>query len=360
MTHAAESALESELAVILPARNEQLSLPTCLASLLAQSEPGFELGRHWHLILVNDNSTDQTQQIAEQLAAQHPGLTILQAPPIDPSNPRTGFNGKTQACWLGAQYAIEHHQPTWLLFTDADTIHAANSLSRAMREAEKHHAGILSYSPRQITTGLLQLTVTPLIFSELATVYPPAQVSDPANRLAAANGQFLLIDRQAYTDIGGHRAVGPEILEDVALARNLKRSARTLRFRYAPEIVATRMYPTTPALIEGWSKNLALLFPSPIALALWRLLDLALFFGLPAIAAFYPFQVRWAPAIIVILWVRTLFRFYSRAARAHAGFAPTTLSILGIPLFAYLLLRSAILYRTHKPIPWKGRTYPQS
>ena len=349
---------KTELVVVLPARNEQNPLPACLASLLDQSQSGFHLGKDWQLIVVDDDSTDQTLAVAQLQAANHPGLIVLQAPHIDLTRPHSGFNGKTHACWTGAQYAIEHFAPRWLLFTDADTIHAANSLSRAMREAEKHEAALLSYSPRQLTTGLLQRSVMPLIFSELASVYPPALVSDRSNRLAAANGQFLLIATDAYTAIGGHRAVGSEILEDVALARNLKRSSRSLRFRYAPEMLSTRMYRDTPSLIEGWSKNLALLFPSPIALALWRVLDLVLFFGLPAIAAFYPFPVVWPREVIAVLWVRTVFRFYTRVARAHAGLSNCLLSILGIPLFAYLLLRSVTLHRRRKQIQWKGRSYP--
>ena len=63
----------------------------------------------------------------------------------------------------------------------------------------------------------------PLIFSELASVYPPKQVNDPASRIAAANGQFILVERDIYFAVGGHRAVGRDMLEDVALARNIKR-----------------------------------------------------------------------------------------------------------------------------------------
>jgi glycosyltransferase involved in cell wall biosynthesis len=341
----------TELVVILPARNEEASLPGCLASLLSQSEPGFELGVHWRLIVVDDASTDGTRALAESQA----GVTVIEAPPLDPTG---GFHGKTNACWAGAQDAIANFQPKWLLFTDADTIHAANSLSRSMREAEKHEAAMLSYSPRQITTGFLQAAVMPLIFSELASVYPPVKVSDPADRLAAANGQFILIDREAYTAIGGHRAVGPEILEDVALARNLKRSGRRLRFRYAPEMVATRMYRDTPSMIEGWSKNLVLLFPAPVALIFWRILDLLLFFGLPALALGLPFLLTWQREVIGVLWVRTVFRFYNRVTRAHAGFAETAISILGVPFFIFLLARSLHLHRLSKRVFWKGRSYP--
>ena len=79
-------------------------------------------------------------------------------------------------------------------------------LRRAIHEAARHKAGMLSYSPRQIVTGLTQRSLMPLVFSELALAYPPGKVSDPAQRIAAANGQFLLVEREAYRRIGGHPA----------------------------------------------------------------------------------------------------------------------------------------------------------
>jgi hypothetical protein len=127
--------------------------------------------------------------------------------------------------------------------------------------------------------GFWQRAVMPLVFSELASVYPMKQVNDPGRRLAAANGQFLMVERDAYFSVGGHRAVGKSVLEDVALAQNIKRGPRVIRFRYAPDALSTRMYRSTGDMIEGWTKNLALLMPSPIALALWRILDLVLLVG---------------------------------------------------------------------------------
>jgi glycosyltransferase involved in cell wall biosynthesis len=341
------------LSVIVPARNEEASLPACLDSLLTQSEPGFALGLQWELILVDDDSTDQTPQIARAAAAAHQSITILQAPPLDLTD-RGGFTGKNNACWAAAQQA----RGAWLLFTDADTVHQPGDLSRALHEAEKYSAALLSYSPRQIVTGFWQTAVMPLIFSELASVYPPKQVSDPNSRLAAANGQFLLVEREAYFSVGGHRKIGREILEDVALARNIKRAKFGIRFRYAPEALSARMYRTLPQMIEGWTKNLALLFPSPLLLAFWRILDLLLFFGLPALAlALWPSRPAWQSGVILIIWLRTLFRFYGRVARSSFPAFSNAISILGIPLFVFLLARSSIHHRVSKSITWKGRTY---
>jgi glycosyltransferase involved in cell wall biosynthesis len=336
------------LTVIIPARNEAASLPACLQSLVTQSEPGFELGTEWELLVVDDHSTDATASIA----AEFPGVTLLQAPTLDQSG-RGNPTGKNNACWAGAQAA----QGQLLLFTDADTIHEPGSLSRARRELEKYEVSMLSYSPRQLTSGFWQRVLMPLVFAELAIAYPPKQVNDPANRVAAANGQFLLVQQEDYFTLGGHRAVGPLVLEDVALAHNFKRSKRGLRFRYAPDALVTRMYRTTEDMIEGWTKNLALLFPSPIPLALLRLLDLVLFLGLPALAL-YPFFTSLQRGLILLVWARVLWRIYARAAKSNFPVVDCILSVLGLPLFIGLLVRSYVQVKVRKSVAWKGRSYP--
>jgi glycosyltransferase involved in cell wall biosynthesis len=343
------------LAVIVPARNEAAVLGECLRSLVEQSEPGFALGVQWELIVVDDASTDGTRGIAEGFA--RPGVRVTEAPALDVSD-RGGFTGKTNACWAGAQAAGSN--PEWFLFTDADTLHEMGDLSRSLHEAEKHKVALLSYSPRQIVTGLWQRAVMPLVFSELASVYPPKKVSDPNSRVAAANGQFLLVEREAYFAVGGHRGVGREILEDVALARRIKRAKYGLRFRYAPEALATRMYRTVPEMVEGWTKNLALLFPSPVLLALWRVLDLLLYVGLPTIAlgmAMAPNRPSWEAAVVALLWVRTLFRFYGRVGRSNFPMGDVLLSVLGLPMFVWLLVRSSLHHRVARSVGWKGRDY---
>lgn len=343
-----------ELTVIVPARNEEDCLGACLKSLISQSEDVFELGRDWELIVVDDDSTDRTAEIARSFA----GVTVLKAGKVQP-----GWTGKANAVWTAARRA----RGKWLLFTDADTIHESGDLRRGIHEATRHKVGVLSYSPRQLVSGFAQRALMPLIFCELALAYPPSKVSDPNQRLAAANGQFLLIEREAYRRLGGHQSVNDRVLEDVELALLAKRRKIGLRFRYADDAVSTRMYRTTKAMIEGWSKNLALLFDNALALAVWRALDFILLFCLPILAVelwsarFSAHGLEWLGAgwLLAVLWLRTLVRFYGRVAKSNFPFRDCVLAPLGLPLFVALLYRSWFQHRVLRQVNWKGRTYAQ-
>jgi glycosyltransferase involved in cell wall biosynthesis len=334
------------LSVIVPARNEAESIRACLASLVQQNEEDFSLGRDWELFVINDASTDDTRQIA----LEFPGVTVLEAPALP-----EGWTGKTNAVWFAAQQA----QGKWLLFTDADTVHEAGDLRRSIHEAERHRVTLLSYSPRQVVHGLWQRALMPLIFAELAQKYPPRLVSLPDSPIAAANGQFLLVERAAYFRIGGHAAVHNAVLEDVELARRFKQTHEGLRFRYAPEAVSTRMYRSSGAMLEGWRKNLALLFPDALRRGVWKFLQAALLFGLPLLAIwFYLIVARveliWA---VALWWVWRVGVHYSRVSKSNFSVLDTLLSPLALPLFSWLLIDGWIRKNLRHQVTWKGRRY---
>jgi glycosyltransferase involved in cell wall biosynthesis len=326
------AAARPQISVVVPARNEEASLGACLESLMAQAGVSFEL------IVVDDHSTDRTREIA----ARYAGVKVVEAGPLP-----NGWTGKNNALVSGAGQACGE----WLLLTDADTVHLPGSLARALNEARENNIDLLSYSPQQVAVTFWEMAVLPVVFAELARQYPPRKVSDPHSPEAAANGQYILVTREAYESVGGHAAVAGSILEDVALARAFKAAGRQIRFRYAADAVRTRMYRNFRELRDGWTKNLALLFPNPGWLAAITLL-------------------RWAmPWIFVILTLVLHHWWYlaiaiagfswntGRLRRANFKLAMEVLgSVFGMPMFAYLLLRSKRAHTTGR-VSWKGRSY---
>ncbi len=328
------------VSIIVPARNEEAALETCLDSLIRQTGANFEI------IVVDDHSTDRTREIANSFSQQN--LRTIEAASLP-----HGWTGKNNALTSGSAIAGGE----WLLFTDADTIHEPGSLTRAVREAENKGAALLSYSPRQIVKSFWEKAVMPVIFAELAFTFRPSRVSDPRSPAAAANGQYILITREAYDAVGGHAALSGTLLEDVALARAVKSSGRKIFFRYAADAVSTRMYRNFAQLREGWTKNLTLLFPSSTRLATVRALEFVLIVASLAISIANAARGRWQPALAAaILGLFLYATFRARIRKAHFAWDANLIAFVGLPLFSYLLLRSKKKH-AKGAVEWKGRTY---
>jgi glycosyltransferase involved in cell wall biosynthesis len=328
-----------DVSIIIPARNEEAAIGDCLQSLASQTGVTFEI------ILVDDASTDRTSEIAQSFS----GVRVISPDPMVEFRAGGGRTGKNNAVIAGARQA----RANWLLFTDADTVHLPGSLSRAMAEAETHHADLLSYSPEQVVVAFAERAVMPVVFAELAKQYPPHKVRDQNSGIVAANGQYILVRRSAYEAIGGHAAVAIEILEDVALARLFRDAGYSVYFRYAADAVRTRMYRDWQQLCEGWTKNLALLFPHPGRLALQSMAQWLVAWIAIGIAFSGALSHRSLWILSAALWLLV----YRRIRIAHFTTENNFLAIaFGLPVFAYLLLRSKKAHAKGQ-VSWKGRTY---
>ena len=323
-----------EVSIIIPARNEEASLSDCLQSLTTQTGVAFEI------IVVDDASTDRTRAIARSFT----GVRVLSPDPL-----RQGWTGKNNALIAGAKPA----RAEWLLFTDADTVHLPGSLARALDEAKKERADLLSYSPEQVVVTLAERAVMPVIFAELAVQYPPHKVRDETSGVAAANGQYILVRRAAYEAVGGHVAVVTEILEDVALAGLFRKAGHRVYFRYGADAVRTRMYRNWPRLREGWTKNLALLFSRPEFLAFQSLIVWFAAWLALAIALSGATSRHFVWILAAAFWLFA----YHRIRTAHFAAVNNLLAmIFGLPMFAHLLIRSKRAHVSGQ-VSWKGRTY---
>ncbi len=345
-----------EISIVVPARNEQASLAECLESLTAQTGVAFEI------IVVDDGSSDRTREIAQSFA----GARVISPQPLHEGETVKGGEGKN---WTGKNNALVAGAKTaraqWLLFTDADTVHLPGSLARALAEAKRERADLLSYSPEQVVVTFAERAVMPVIFAQLAVQYPPRKVREQSSGhsseqgsghgsgIAAANGQYILVRRAAYDALGGHAAVATEILEDVALARLFCNAGHRLYFRYGGDAVRARMYRNWPQLREGWTKNLALLFPQPGFLASQSLLVWCAAWAALAVAVSGAVARDFVWIAFAALWLLV----YGRIRAAHFATVNNVLAMaFGSPIFAYLLLRSKKAH-ANGHVSWKGRDY---
>jgi len=327
------------ITAILPVRNEEANIEAAVRSLAAQPEIA-------EIRVVNDHSTDRTGEILARLAAELPQVRVLEVPPLP-----DGWVGKNHAAWFGAQGAATE----WLLFTDADVRHLPGSAAHALANGELRGAALVSYSPAQIVETWWERAMIPFVFARLAQRFSYSAVNDPDSPVAAANGQYLLMRRDVYQTMGGHRAVSSEVLEDVALARRAKSAGLRLHFAPGADVARTRMYRSFDAMWEGWTKNLyPLVGASPLAAAgeLLRVLpiqELALF----AIGFVYPLFFLGASLFLAIRLAE-----YSRAL-AEQRFPRSCIEYWapGLILYSSALVVSAWRYSTGT-VAWKGRTYP--
>ena len=332
------------ITAIVPARNEERTIETCVRSLAAQPEIA-------EIRAVNDGSTDGTAEILTRLAADIPRLRVIEAGPLT-----SGWVGKNHAAWIGAQDAWTE----WLLFTDSDVRHLPGSAAHALANGELRGAALVSYSPAQRMDTWWERAMIPFVFARLAHRYPYNKVNDPSSRVAAANGQYLLIRRDAYTHIGGHRAIAGDILEDVALARNAKTAGLLLHFAPGEQIARTHMYTTFRDMWEGWAKNLYPLFGGTPASAV---LELVKVLPIPEIMLIATALVCWQKGVpeagigsLIALAAGAGYTFRERLAHPIVD-ANIKYWSFGRILFCAALVASAWRH-AQGVVPWKGRTYP--
>jgi len=333
------------ISVIVPARNEEANIADCLYTLLAQGEAV-------EILVADDNSQDRTAAIVGEFVREVRNLKLVSVPPLP-----NGWTGKNHALHVAVPESIGE----WLLFTDADTRHSEGALRGLVRWAETARLDLVSCSPPQQTETWWEKAVIPQVYQLLARLFPFERVNDPADPMAAANGQFILIRREAYFRIGGHQAIRGETLEDVALARRAKRAGCRIWFGPGDGIVSTRMYQTFSTMWEGWTKNLFLLFGRDQRAVRRTAAGLAFRYWLPPLSGVLLLpaghSMAWLGVAALAYSIWEHLRYYRRLS-GPGKLATTFLLAPGAFLLFLLLLNSQRRYSRNLGIDWKGRRYP--
>ncbi|MEO6807328.1 MAG: glycosyltransferase [Edaphobacter sp.] len=329
------------ITVIVPARNEAADIAATLHSLLAQDYPNLQI------IAVNDRSTDSTGAIIDTIADQHPeklrALHVTELP--------EGWLGKTHAMALAARQA-----PTdYLLFTDADVLFHPTAIRLALANAVASHADHLVLLPTTIIRRWDEAAI--LGFFQIFSLWGarPWRVADPkSKRDAVGIGAFNLLRGEAYIEIGGFESLRLEIVEDLGLARRIKRAGLAQRIVFGHGLVSLHWASGIPGLVSVMTKNLWAAFRFYLWLSLLGCLWLITFCVAPAVALF--FKPTRIPAILTLAAVAWAYRLLSR----HSGIS--TWYALFFPfaalVFAFALLRSIFVTLQQGGVIWRGTFYP--
>lgn len=334
------------ISVCIPARNEARNIAPCLDSLVYQNYPNYEV------LVLDDCSEDQTREIAEALAQEHPLIRVLHGRPLE-----RGWIGKPHACHQLAAAA----KGQWLLFTDADTVFTPTALEQGLRLALARRADLLSGLVRMETLSIWERLSVPL----LSLIGLGAVNFELLERLrwpwyGGASGAFLFFRRTAYDAIGGHESVRGRIVEDIELARQVKRAGRRLVMSDLTALVSCRMYMSFAEVWEGFTKNIYAAFPG--ALALGALLFIFGVFTAPWLSFLFGSALGWGTAnavvlpLVQILSVGAL-RVLVDQRMGKTRFTDLLLTPLAGLLMCAITIRSASRAILKHPTPWRARNY---
>ena len=305
--------------VLLPVRDERANVLDCLDTLLGQAR----------VRVIDDGSTDGTRELIH-------GAELIDAGPLP-----DGWRGKVHALWVGWQRV----DTPWVLLTDADTRHGPELLARSLAAARAGDLDAVSLAGSQECRSFGERLIIPAVFALLDILLGDWQAAASGSGPAVANGQFILLRREAWEAAGGFETVRNEAIDDVAIVTRLRqRGSRTAFFREPG--LRVRMYRGFRETWHGWRRNLGGIFgPSPGTLAAILTVLLVPVFALAGFLA----AGRWLEA--ALLWsAGTAASVVWRSGSVYGLLYP-----LDAVLLAILLSLGAADKRRGRLASWKGR-----
>lgn len=322
--------IEESVAVLLPCRNEAHNVIDLLETLQAQ-----EALSHLEIILLDDNSTDNTLQLAREHA--DPRTKIIEGAPLP-----EGWLGKPFACHQLSQATTADV----LVFLDADVRLHPSAIARAVATLRDTSLALVSPYPRQVAGTWSERLVQPLLqWSWLSTL--PLRVAERTVRpsLSAANGQFLVVDARSYRNLGGHAAIKDRVLDDLELLKALKKQSHRGVVIDGSDLATCRMYNSWAQLEMGYTKWLWAAFGS-LPAAILASLFLFITYLLPLVTSIW---------LALICYLAGVLSRIVAALRTKGSLMGSLLHPLSIALLIYLILRS--WWRKYRrTAQWKERT----
>ncbi|WP_051943103.1 glycosyltransferase [Streptacidiphilus rugosus] len=341
------------VAIVVPARDEAEVLPESLPSLLAQRYAGDA-----RVILVDDGSTDGTGDLARELGGRPDALLPLTV--TSPGEPPAGWTGKLWALRHGVEIAGDVE---YLLLTDADIAHTPDSLDALVASAEGGSDGgydLVSQMARLSVRTRWEQLIVPAFVYFFAQLYPFRWSNKPGSRTAAAAGGCTLVRREALARVGGVAAIRGAVIDDVNLARLVKRGGGRTWLGLADRVDSVRPYPELAQLWRMVSRSAYAQLRHNVLLLIGTVLGLTLVYLVPPVLLLTGLVLATpgvaAPAFAAWLLMAATFRpmlaYYGRPAW-EALLLPFTAA-----LYLLMTVDSAVQHWRGRGAAWKGRTYP--
>lgn len=333
------------ISVIIPARNEEDRLAVLLNSIVQQNYANLEV------IVVDDGSEDNTSAVAESFRDKISRLKVIR-PQIE-----EGWCGKNFALTMG--FRAVSPECDWLLFIDADCELKGNAIITVARFAIENGLDCLSLFPNIRSDRFFERLLLPSVGAVVTLFNSPQGVNREGDDTAFINGQFIFIRRVVYEDIGTHQAIKDAILEDMALAINLKKKGYRIFLGFGEEIFIVRMYASFRDFVNGWTKNMFFILKSSIPNLIKMILLTTILSFLPVIwlvigihKCSYPESYILIGGYFVVLFFQMYLRYSSKTYPIYAFLAPISSIIV-----SFIGVRSAYRHLTKKGVDWKGRRY---
>jgi hopene-associated glycosyltransferase HpnB len=338
-----------EVVCVIPARNESKTIAKTVASLTDQNYPG-----KFHVIVVDDNSDDNTSVIASS-TTKHPHLLhILEGKPLE-----KGWSGKLWAVHQGIE-KVKRLAPnaSYILLTDADITHDNESLLRLVGKAEINHLVLVSLMVRLCADSFWEkLLIPPFIFF-FQKLYPFPWVNNPNRSSAAAAGGCMLVRRSALDRIGGVEPIRHHLIDDCQLAAMLKKEG-PIWLGLSDQIISERSY---KHLFEIWNMVARTAYEqlgNSLMAVIGAALAMLIIYILPTMSA--AFFLLFGPVNLIIgglvCWVLMGIAF--KPTLTFFGMSQVWSLLLPLAAFLYVLMTvsSAINHMQGRGSAWKGRYY---
>lgn len=323
------------ISILIPARNEEENISDCLDSCLNQNYRNFEI------LTLDDSSSDRTNKIIKEYQKHFPKIKLIEGELLP-----SGWTGKNWACH---QLAIKANGE-YFLFIDADVRLKPDTLESALSLINKFEIKMLSIFPTQVTKNFGEKIIVPLMNWLLLSFLPLRKVYSSSNKsFIAANGQFILVNRKTYFEIGGHKKFRSKVVEDMEIAREVKAKGNTIITALGGDLVFCKMYNNFNLALSGFAKNFFSGFNISAFLFLALIIFLLVVFLAPFILFF--FNLTFIVIIILILISRIIISILSRQS---------ILENLLLHPFQMLIMFYAgiisVLNTKRRKNMWKGRT----